>query len=210
MRTLSILLLLASSTAAAEERPIAIAVNNPILWAGDKSIAASLYHRVANKQAVRLNFARYEYKNFGQQMAADIRYGFEAESEYDYTGRAHDIGAAWMYFPRRLWDGPTLEAGVLLRRVESRGTPWDAYDYYTVRDRSTNTYSARGLVGWSWLMYNRAFIAFAVGASSGYTVGDEELHEQSRSQPVMTTYGRVGESVVEFEGYIRFGGVFGE
>lgn len=212
MRHLVSLILLASAPAAADnlatdknaatdDQAMALAVNSPLGWVEGASVGASLYARLAPKQALRLNVASYEYGSTGQLVAA----AFGAEDEGSYEGRYLDLGAAWMYFPRRVWDGPTLEAG-LLRRSGATSVQ-DMYAENEIVERDTQYLAARALVGWSWLIQERAVISFAVGASGGYELGTETTQRMLTSSP---TTKDVSEWTTSVEGYIRLGFTFGK
>lgn len=187
-------------TAQQEDAPMAFAVNSPLSWIGGTSVAGSLYARVAAHQAVRINVASYEYGTPGVVVAGLL--GEEDEGQYD--GRLLDVGVGWMYFPRRVWDGPTLEAGLLRRSGVTHVQDENAM--YEVVDRDTELYAARALVGWSWHVADSAMISFAVGASSGYEVGTETDQERMNTAPVKHD---VGQWKTGFEGYLRFGWTFG-
>ena len=121
---------------------------------------------------------------------------------------AIDVGAGWMYFPRRVFDGPTVELGVLHRSLDTElyddfGTPEKVW-------RDGQEVAARALLGWSWMIRNRVFIALAFGASKGYAFGRETTQEDATYpvSPKMTH--DFGEWTTNFEGYLRFGVAFGE
>ena len=110
-----------------------------------------------------------------------------------------------MYFPRRVWDGPTLEAGLLRRSGATSVT--DEYAENAVEKRDTQYLAARALVGWSWLVADRAMIAFAVGAAGGYELGTVTTQKMSTSAPMTHA---VSEWKTSAEGYIRLGFAFGQ
>jgi hypothetical protein len=212
MRHLASLILLASAPAAADnlateknaatdDQAMALAVNSPLGWVGGTSVGASLYARIAPQQAVRFNVASYEYGSTSAIAAA----AFGAEDEGSYDGRYLDLGAAWMYFPRRVWDGPTLEAGLLRRSGETHVQ--DEFAEFETVDRDTQYLAARALVGWSWLIQERAIISFAVGASGGYELGTETMKQMSTSTPMSHD---VSAWKASPEGYIRLGFTFGK
>lgn len=186
----------------AEEKdaPMALAVNSPLGWIGGTSVAASLYARVASQQALRLNVASYELGGPGIVGAL-----FEDEGSYD--GRLLDISAGWMYFPRRIWEGPTVEAGLLHRSGKTRVQ--DEYAMNEIVDRDTQLFASRALVGWSWHVADKAMISFAVGASAGYESGSE-TDTKSTYQMSTPVKHDVGEWKVTPEAYLRFGFTFGE
>lgn len=218
MRGLALLAtLLASSTAVAEglapsesvqehrpagDHPYAVAINEPFGWPSGFAIAASGYAAPDAHNVVRLNVATYGYHgNLGAEVIGTLV--FHGESETGYRGRITDVGVGWLYFPRRLWDGPTFELGMLHRSLD---TTVDAEDDLVERDG--RTIATRALLGWSWLIRDRVFLSFAMGASNGYTFGTQ-IETTGNSPPRMTTTGRFGEWTTEFEGYVRFGVAFG-
>jgi len=184
--------LLVASSAAAEspkaEAGFGIAVNNPMMWRENESVGVSLYYRFARKQVIRINFARYSLAGTPVEHAMGfVREGFLDPP--DHTGRMTDLGVGWMYFPRRAFDGPSIELGAV----------WRDDDRYRSTRRISHDEVARALVGWSWLMHEHLFVAVAAGGAVG------------------TAEGTVGSGVggdfstwtASFEGYVRFGLVFG-
>lgn len=182
------------------EAPMALAVNSPLSWVDGTSIAGSLYARVAPHQAVRISVASYEDGASAAIVAGLL--GQEDESSHD--GRILDVSAGWMYFPRRLWDGPTLEAGVL-RRSGSTSVRDELADNELV-ERDTQLYAMRALAGWSWHVEN-VMVSFAAGASSGYQTGTETDTMSVGRTPAVTR--DVSGWKTGFEGYVRFGLTFG-
>lgn len=182
-----------------QEAPMAIAVNFPVGWIGGASVAGSLYARIASHQALRFNVASYEYGPPGIVAAL-------AEDEGSYDGRTLDISAGWMYFPRRIWDGPTLEAGVLHRSGATKVR--DEFADYEIVERDTQMFAGRALVGWSWHIADSAMISFAAGASLGYESGSETDTKMSYGSTVPMKHD-VGQWKTGFEGYLRFGFTFG-
>ena len=185
-----------------EDAPMAIAVNSPIGWIGGTSVAGSLYARVASHQALRFNVASYEYE--APPVISAI-----VEDEGSYDGRILDISAGWMYFPRRIWEGPTLEAGVLHRSGETKVR--DEFAEYEIVERDTQLFAARALAGWSWHIADTAMVAFAFGASMGYESGYETDTKMSYgSNPGVPMKHDVAQWKPGFEGYLRFGFTFGK
>ena len=121
------------------DAPMAITVNSPVGWIDGASVAGSLYARVASHQALRFNVASYAY-------GPPNIIGALVEDEGAYDGRILDISAGWMYFPRRIWDGPTLEAGVLHRSGATKVR--DEFAEYEIVERDTQLFAGRALVGW--------------------------------------------------------------
>jgi hypothetical protein len=185
-----------------DDAPMAIAVNSPLGWIGGASVAGSLYARVASHQALRFNVASYEYDTFGGNVVGAL-----TEDEGSYDGRILDISAGWMYFPRRIWDGPTLEAGVLHRSGATKVR--DEFAEYEIVERDTQLFAARALAGWSWHIADRVMVSFAAGASMGYESGYETDTKMSYGSTVPMKHD-VGQWKPGFEGYLRFGFTFGQ
>lgn len=181
-----------------QDAPMAIAVNNPLAWFGG-SVGVSLYRRVGPHQALRFNVATHPY---GSGFVGAV-----TEDEASYDGRILDVGAAWMYFPRRVWDGPTLEVGLLRRAGETHVQ--DEYAMNEIVNRDTQLFAGRVLVGWSWYISDKAMISFAVGSSGGYETGRET--DTKSTYPMSTPVKHeVGRWTASPEAYLRFGFTFGE
>lgn len=187
---------LASAAPTVDER-YAIAVNQPFFWA-QKVIGVSLYLGLDRHHAIRANVANYPA--LGTQAIAVI--AAPSGGTPDDRGGYLDIGAGWQWYPRELWNGPTVELGLLWRSDKTRYP--DATDMTPVFEveRDARGVLARGLVGWSWLYYGRVFIMAAVGGAVGYERGTEVVQLDDYT----TKYTRPAPSVVAtLEGYLRFG-----
>lgn len=58
---------------------------------------------------------------------------------------------------------------------------------HDITQRDTQLVAARALVGWSWLIADRAMISFAVGAASGYEFGQQTMaNTLPEEAPMMT------------------------
>jgi hypothetical protein len=114
-----------------------------------------------------------------------------------------------VYFPRRVFDGPSIELGLLHRTLDTRveaewETPGDV-------SRDGQEIAAHALLGWSWTIRNRVFISFAMGASKGYVWGSETTREMAfPTEPQTPMTHHFGEWTTGFEGYLRFGVAFGQ
>lgn len=195
MRSLVVLGMLVGTAAASPD--VAVAVNAPSGWVDAGSIAGSAYVGLSEHQALRLNVATYAYGTSAAMEAFIAALG--AEDEASRSGRFVDLGAGWMYFSDRLWSGFSVELGVLGRSTDARVADDNASPQ--VVHTTTRTVAGRALVGWSWLLYDRAFIAVAAGLSAGYERGTETGDAMS-TRPV-------GRASVNAEGYLRFGFAFG-
>lgn len=78
---------------------------------------------------------------------------------------------------------------------------------HDITQRDTQLVAARALVGWSWLIADRAMISFAVGAASGYEFGQQTTANTLPEEAPMMTID-VGEWKTRVEGYLRFGFAF--
>jgi hypothetical protein len=161
------------------EHRFAVATNFWGGWVDGNSLGASAYARIASRHAVRANVATHSL-GWTQRL-----FSTDSSAEPLYTGRTVDVGIGWMWCPRRLFDGLTLELGVVHRNEEVHRTD-------TRRSMRVRYDAARVLIGWSWLIADRAFLAVAVGMSRGY----------ARDAGGIDAFENAG------EGYLRFGVAF--
>lgn len=178
---------------------IALGVSVPWGWFADR-FGISGYVGINAHSALRANLAWYgESKSF-------VDYGslFVGAESPSRSGRIADYGLAWVWYPRRLWDGFTLEAGLLRRdRDVSERSEED-----TVVHTSSTTYAGRAMLGWSWRIAGYAYLAVAVGLSAGRESGTEEIVPGFLSDDMAATR-PIARLQVDGEGYFRFGFAFG-
>jgi hypothetical protein len=190
----------ASSSGFTTAHPIAIAVNDPLAWADARAFGASGYVALDAHQVLRLNVANWDTK-----LSVDLEQvedGFFTSDER--RGRKTDFGAAWMYFPRRAYDGFSLEAGALVRIDRSIDSPGEGDDYTDLMHHTT-TIGARALVGWSWLGWNRIFVSVQAGFSIGQEFGHEEdVRYLAGAAPMSTTFD-IDKTTISGEALMRFG-----
>ncbi|MBP9087980.1 MAG: hypothetical protein KBG15_17800 [Kofleriaceae bacterium] len=169
---------------------VALTVNLPLMWG--LSIGVSAIVAVAKQHAVRFNGARYD-KFFLTWFMSD---------DGPPTGRNYDGSVSWIYYPRRVFTGATVEVGALYRdRTE-------AYYYDMGRDENYDIASrilaSQAFVGWNWRVGGTFYVAAAVGASVGLENGTHTFRDINGKY--------VTEDVAEIhtgaEGYLRFGAVF--
>jgi len=184
----------ASERAAAAPSRFALAVNDPLAWRLS-SFGASAYVRVADHWVVRGNVAAYG--NYGS--LGDLAEGVVGDG-LRHGGRVIDTGIAAVLYPRRVWDGVLLEVGALRRDRDT--SFWPGFEEPTFT-RSTE-YAGRALIGWSWLIHQRAFISIAAGLSFGRESGEDTTMPYGGT--MITTPVRRMRS--DFENYIRVGLVF--
>lgn len=170
---------------------IALAINSPTSWllGGGFSYAASAYAGLSRHHALRGNFALYTD-------SISLR---PLDSVH---GQIVDGGIAWVWYPRKLWDGFTFEAGALVRDRDT--LHWPEMSDKTETD--STTISGRAMIGWSWLITRRAFIAIAAGISVGREFGSETITPDSYS--AMPTTRSVNRTQIDGEGYLRIGYTF--
>lgn len=189
-------------SAVSSHRSLAISTNLPLMWKDATSIAGSVQVGVSRRHAVRANVASYE--NFGSGIASDGVVGLlGGEREASFSGRTTDIGLSWVFYPNRLWSGWTLELGALRRARDIA-----VHDENRTPQRvetDTTTYAVRAMVGWTWLIQERAFIAAGVGVSAGRERGTEVTSSEGDRMPTRTSVARRD---VTAEGYLRFGVAF--
>lgn len=183
-------------------RRFALAVNLPLGWIDGRSVGGSFYAGVSNTDAIRVNIA--SYANTASVVGELISAATNGDGEESVrSGRTLDVGVGLVHYARALWDGFTLEAGAL-RRARDIGITSEFASSYRV-STDTTTYAGRALIGWSWLIQKRVFIAAAIGGSAGIETGTEKT-ENDRGEMMKTT--KVDRSDVSFEGYLRFGSAF--
>jgi hypothetical protein len=182
------------------ETELAVAVNAPFRWADTQG--ASIYLGFTPHQAIRANFARYQFDPNPLGEIIGIALGGDG-SEASFHGTLTDVGVGWMYFPRRLWSGLTLEAGALRRaRDHSVEDQFAAVERVETR---TATYAGRALIGWSWLFGGHGFISIAGGISIGRESGSETTTSTLGRMPITHDVTR---TAVGGEGFLRIGGAF--
>jgi hypothetical protein len=181
------LLALVTLPQAAHASPeFALGVNSPVSIAKGFAYGVSGYIALDEHQALRTNVASYESD-----------YLWEDEIDAALSGHKYDVSISYVYYPRRVWDGFLLDAGVLGRRHHAVSYDYDYDRANWVAD--TNTIAARGMAGWSWLFGGHVFIAVAVGASYGYEFGSVTYPTMERA---------IGERSLFPESYLRVGGAF--
>jgi hypothetical protein len=189
------LVMLAAATASAEPavegHAIGVAVNEPLGWVDAAAIGASAYLQISAHNVVRANFATWDHAHTST---------FGSEAKYA-GGRYTDGGVSWMYFPRKAYDGFSVELGGVVRHDNS----WDIDDFDQKLTNDKNVYGARVLVGWSWLFKERGFISAQLGASVGPehgTITSEDTVEPGVYMPITTRVDRIH---VSPEYNLRFG-----
>ena len=196
---LAVVMIPTTTAAAPVGERFAFGVSEPFAW--QKGVfAISVEAAIADHHAVRVNVARYPTLG---ALATDLISCLNSECN-DATGQHGgylDIGAGWQWFPRSLWSGPTVEAG-LLWRLEHTHTD----DYPMAVDRDATVIATRGLVGWSWLFEGRVLVMAGVGAAVGYRRGADTTFDEYGGGPGMR---RAAPSLAfSPEGYLRFGWSF--
>jgi hypothetical protein len=189
--------------------PIAFAVNVPFAWPW--SLAVSSWVGLDAHHAIRANYARYRgplWKIIPNLLESEGPEEGDLPADYGHTT---DVGVGWVYFPRRVLDGPTLEVGALLRLDRLR----DQIDRMNVasEEQRTNRYGVRALAGWTWRLSDWWFLALSVGASAGYERGREKVflgYDVTRTPPDLTRTGDVSRVAWSGEAYLRVGMAFGQ
>jgi len=213
---LPLAILIASSTTRAEPasssssvpggRPIAVAVNLPVAWPW--SLAASAWVGLDNHDAIRVSYARYRGPLWAFIAGGIFSEGPEEGDVPPDFGHTTDLSVAWVYYPRRVLDGASLEVGALCRLNRLR----DRIDGMNVanEEQFTNVYGARVLAGWTWRMSDWWFLATSVGVSAGYERGREKSFVEYSMGMEITKAARVSRADVSAEAYLRVGLAFGQ
>lgn len=172
------------------DHPVALAVNLPLMWGASVGVSATV--AVADHHAVRFNGSRYD-KLFLTWLASE---------DGAPTGRNYDGSVSWIYYPRKVFTGATVEVGALYRdRAEEYFYSMGRNDNYDIESRIL---AGQAFVGWNWRLGGTLYVATAVGASLGYEKGTNKFRDNN-GQNVTEN---VAESHVGAEGYLRFGAVF--
>lgn len=193
--------------------PIAVAINAPAAWLWS-SFAASAWVGLDGHHAIRANYARYRGPLW-QAIPAMLTSGggdFEEGDIMPDFGHTSDLSVGWVYYPRRVLDGATLEVGALCRLNRLR----DRIDDKNVAAewQHTNVYSGRILVGWTWRLSDWWFLATSIGASLGYERGKEKkfVGYDFSNNNIMEIIqdAPVSRPDVSVEAYLRIGVTFGQ
>ena len=202
-----------SSTAVAEDKeleltdaPIAIGVNSPFSWIKDKALRGNLdrgfgvsaYVGFGRHHAVRANYASYPEDSQSLAIIGEIMGG----DHVSYSGTVEDLGLAYVWYPRRLWSGPTFELGVLRRAKNTSSSD----EIQGTTETHTLDYAARGMVGWSW-RFGYFYVAVAIGLSAGRERGYEVNTPDFETMKTTVTVDRAG---IDSEGYLRLGFALGK
>lgn len=169
-----------------------LGVSSPFGWLHE-SFASSLSIGLGAHHAVRANFGWFNADEALPLLLA----GGERDPR---TGHIMDLGLGMVWYPRQLWQGVTLEAGLLRRERDVRAH----HDTDVKETTQSVTYAARAMVGWSWIIARPLYIAVAAGFSVGQETGREIV--SSASMPSNVEIGRVK---VDPEIYLRVGVAFG-
>ncbi len=194
--------MLAASIAAAEPIAIAADVNSPFRWDHAEAVAGSLHVGFAGHHAIRATMSRFPYAdNIGGSI---VTVALEPDSEGSLKqGRVVDAGIGYQWFPRKLWSGPTLEAGLLRRTID--GT--ESYRFTAPENLEVHSvgYAGRALVGWSVLITDHFYFATAAGLAIGRYTGTETSLPNSwdEMEPITGSFTR-WDTTAEF--YLRVGG----
>lgn len=175
---------------------VGIAVNSPLQWGDATSVGVSGYIGFAEHHAIRLNVATWLH---GQTYLGEI-----AAGEAIYSGRITDVGIGYQYYSRGLFEGVTLEGGLLRRALDTREQ--DEFSDLAIVETEGSGLLARALVGYSFLFAKRVFLAPAVGVSVGRYAGTErtaetdympqyETNDFVRYEPAFEAYLRIGLAV---------------
>jgi hypothetical protein len=142
-------------------QPFALAVN--VLPVAPDAFAVSAWIGRDAHSALRANVARYRGPLWLRVLAPVFSDGEEDSSVAPDSGSTTDLGLGWVYYPQRLLDGASVEAGVLCR-FDRRRSYIDDQDA-AAEDHHTNVYSGRFLVGWTWRLSDAWFLATAAGGA---------------------------------------------
>jgi hypothetical protein len=192
-----------ATTESAPTHTLALAINEPFGWNHGNAVGFSAYVAITEHQVIHLNVATW--KRNADDVGGALLF-LATQGTLDGYGRYTDVGAAWMYFPRRAYDGFSVELGALVRRS-------DTFEYLNDFDPdgtqvTSTTLGARALVGWSWLGWNRVFVSLQVGVSAGRESGTQTVLATQYNGSTMTETmqsSSVARATISPEGFVRFG-----
>lgn len=170
----------------------ALGVSSPFGWLRE-SFASSLSIGLGAHHAVRANFGWFNADEALPLLLA----GGERDPR---TGHIMDLGLGVVWYPKELWRGVTLEAGLLRRERDIRAH----HDTDVKETTQSVTYAARAMVGWSWTIARPLYIAVAAGFSVGQETGREIVSSAS-----MPSNKEIGRAKADPELYLRVGVAFG-
>jgi hypothetical protein len=165
----------------------AIAVNEPAGWT-QLTFGISAYTAITPHQALRANFTTHQPENAFDLIPVNLSGGDDGM----HAGYIRDFSVGWMWFPRRVYDGPSIEFDALVRLRHQV----DAADGDTTTTDAT-TIGGRATIGWSWRLYKRFFISAAFGGSAG--------HRHGTVTTDMTSEAALPDTELALEGWLRFG-----
>lgn len=186
--------------------PCALAIN--VLPVDRDAIAASAWVGWDDHHAIRANVARYRGPAWLRVLAPVFSDGEEDSVVAPDFGQTTDLSLGWVFYPRRVLDGASIEAGVLGRfdrrrsYVDDRGV--------AAEEHHTNLYGGRVLVGWTWRLSDWWFLATAVGGALGDEHGREKTYVGADRHGDVSKDTRVSRLTPSFESYVRIGMAFGQ
>lgn len=187
-------------------RPFALAVN--VLPVASDAFAVSAWIGRDAHHAIRANVARYRGPLWLRVLAPVFSDGEEDGDVGPDFGSTMDLGLGWVYYPRRLLDGASVEAGVLCRFDRRRNFVDD--QNAAAEEHHTNAYSGRFLIGWTWRLSDWWFVATAAGGALGYERGREKTYAGADGHGDVSRSGPVSRVSVSLESYVRLGVAFGQ
>jgi hypothetical protein len=184
----------------------AVAINEPFGWT-QETFAASAYVALTAHQALRAN-VEYDHHMSSFDVFAlglvDAAAGGDAEYPRSGIGGTTDYGLAWMWFPRHIYSGISIEAGALLRQRDYS----DNTDQVTDALKTT-TIAMRVMLGYSWRFGPRFFVSAAIGLSVGRAYGTETMTSTDPDAPPSSHTHAVPTYDTDPEAFVRIGLLLG-
>lgn len=183
---------------------VGLAANLPFRWPDADSVGVSGYIAFAKQHAIRMNFATYSHHSSAAGALVSLAAGEDGD-EGSYSGRITDLGIGYQHYTRSMFEGCTLELGLLRRELDTRVE--DDFASPSIVETAATGYAGRALVGWSWLWSQRVFLATGIGVSVGRFAGTERT-AGTTYMPQYTSKDFVRYETTA-EGYVRLGLAFG-
>src|SRR3569832_1147780 len=150
----------------------ALAVNEPFGWPYAGALGFSGYGSIDQHQVIRLNVASWLHaRTAGARVLLRALFEGVDDAGAGVYGRYTTVTASWMYFPRRAYDGFSVELGALVQVQHTFAYDDEAHPDGTSID--ARRYAGTALIGWSWLGWDRVFASLQVGASYGHEAGNQ-------------------------------------
>ena len=134
-----------SGHASDPEVMVGFAINSPLSWMTTGALGGSAYLGFGQHHAIRANVAKYAYSDAAGTLVGDVFFGGDG-SDASLSGSTFDLGLAYQYFPRRLFDVLSLEVGALRRAIDHHTV--DEFDSPEDERITATGWGVRAMIGY--------------------------------------------------------------